>query len=55
METLWGFSWGWCLVPLLFMVLMMVGCAFMFVARRGGCACMAAGHGRDPTPPGKPN
>jgi hypothetical protein len=51
METLWGFSWWWCLVPFLFMVLAMVGCFFMFAARRGGCACMAAGHGHERTPP----
>jgi hypothetical protein len=46
METLWGFSWWWCLVPMAFMALIMVGCFFfLLTAGRGGCACHAAMRG----------
>ena len=37
METLFGSSWGWCLIPLVFMALAMVGCVLMAV--HGGCGC----------------
>ena len=43
METLWGFSWWWCLVPMVLMGLIMAGCFFFFfMTGRGGCPCHAA-------------
>ena len=41
MEAFWGFSWWWCLIPLAFIALMMIGC-FFFMERRGGCDCAGA-------------
>jgi hypothetical protein len=38
MQTLWDLSWWWCLVPLLFMALLAMGCV-AFMGRHGGCRC----------------
>ena len=42
METLWGFSWWWCMVPFALMGLAMIAC-FLLMARRAGSCANAAG------------
>ena len=53
MPGYWEFSWWWCVIPFLFMVLAMAG-VFFFVARRGGCGCMGPGGGHERIPPRNP-
>ncbi len=46
MPSIWGLSWAWCLLPLLFIGLMAFAC--MFMRRRPGCSCMDTSCRRPP-------
>lgn len=42
MQTLWEFSWWWCLLPLFFLAFLAIGCAAL-MGRHGGCRCTPGG------------